>query len=1858
MNRGKMPKSICAIILTLAIFVAQIPSAPFFVYASGGPTVTIDNCGSRLNTVISDISTPTYQWQIADSVDGVFANITDATNEYYDITAQDEGKYIRVIANGTTSEPVGPIGKLVTMDIAKGSISLGSSYSGKDSSGATVSGTHQASNIYVIVQSNREVMTTNRVDFKDHLLDKPFDVTLDGLNMGQNPTNHNQAPGSSGSNTPTGGAIYIPATESAVKKVTLRLKNENIIRHIEYYNAGDTSEPKSIRSSLKITDINGDGASDGGSLYVPVKLSTDEIDAFVQTKTNYNHWNAGIGGLDSSSLMQNFTIAGGKIQVVTTLGDNCTAIGAGGNGYCQMEISGGEVIAHCNGTGAAIGGGIGWQAQGGRSNVLISGGKVYAKNHSRIETTKDGQKAIVGGVAIGSGSSFFAAGSEGQVTITGGTVEAYGTFGNGIGGGNSSSSTGGKATINISGGNVTATSIGGGNSRTGSGGNATVTIEGTANVTLSGGIGGGNSESGKGGDATVTVKNGTMNCGGVIGGGNGGNTGNGGTAEIHVSGGTLTSTSIGGGVGSVGGHGGAAEIDISGGVIKTGSIGGGNTLNTTNGKLGYAQAVISGGDISGQFLMAAGGTEACSFTMTGGILHGVNTKDTTKYQYAQENGAAVYMDDPNGVAVLSGGSIENCSALNGGAVYMTNGTFTISGEGSIKNCEAEGNGGAVYLGGGTLNVQGGSIQSNSSANGGAAFVNGGNVVVTGGEVSNNTAINSGGGIAVNNGNYTMTGGKVDNNMAEQGYGGGIYVSADGEDVTVDVRSGSVSGNQAQQSGGALSVIGSASGTEDINVQIGVDKEHFDNEGNLLANCEHGIGEEHAFDCPVLVGNIAEQSGGAIYVTGSTKTKLNIYCLEESSSVASGENGQSNFMKMEGGVVTITTSDSMEKNNEGNQTARYGNTKIQSTIYVTGGQMDIWGEMTNPRIGEVITVDIEKEGDYFDDHRDKQYEGDERKYYKLLYYENFTDPVTGVTTGQYKAIEVEAGEFETISGNIYSHPGYDIVGWNTDADGKDDYDQGENPLDQTLGWYDVGEKYKFDGNPIGDLVIYAIWNANGYTVVYNPNTSTYTGKMDSQVFKYDVAAKLNKNAYGRVGYVFVGWARNPEGTGEVYADEQVVTNLTTEKGEVVYLYAIWEECNHDSQQHEYTYTVINNGATLQRTCKCNNYSETIALAAENVVYDRNEHPVGEKCSSSWRLPITYMKDDVSMNEDELPVNAGTYTASVTAGGKTAKVTYVIEKAEQPAPVKPIIYEAAIDQKGNASILQIKKITASPLSVEDSTNPSYDSTYDSYDEYQVVYYDGDTKCETEWVKGTLIEGGFAAQFNLEVALTNYYIYARYSEGTNYKASLTTSADTVYFFEGDVEVYVSRGDGVKYSLNVADGSSVQNGIMLNIGTEEGYYFSKNYTVTMSYVLQSGGEEPKLVVEQKFERYQITQVPPKSKITINLPNANKAVSIASNITEKQVFGQVTISQAIISRDSAYTAYFEVSNYDKNEYKPLELEFSANLPVGTKIIMVDKATKTYYWYVLDSEACNIVLQDFTRMGAEQDYVEVDGKLQLQVVVDFSECANLITADTLTTSLIANKQTDSRAIDAAVHPLTQLRNASTFELQTSGEGLVKNVQLKYGASQGVVSKWDERHMALVLTPRGSLPSDAHLEYYDGIRTSVAYKNSSGDFVLPLSELATKDVSITLISGVFPETSIEYTFDVQWIMAKAIAASSPMNGNVAAETSISFVSVPVKVPSVKVTGNDRLYNTSQEVLTTVEWANIPPGNSVTLTLMRKNQRGTYVNTAWEKEINTQDGTSLEVAVPLGGQTAGSYCLQVTVMNGLVKETESYYYFVVE
>lgn len=1257
---GKTNSKIKYVIASFLLVAAVIIANAVFggVFAEG---ITITQNGSRLTVNAEDDES--VQWMRADTADGAYENIADATEKYYDLTAEDSNKYIKVVAGSLGEQESAPIEikKVVVFDLSKGSVTFGATYSG----GGVTSGTHEASNIYIVTQSENEAYSTNKISFTG-TVNIPFDVTISDIHLGSTAVT-GKTPDASGIGSYANGVIDIQAGVGT-KSVVLRLKGENIVKAVHYYTNGSASN-----SSLKITDINGDGASEG-KLYVPIKAEgKDEIESYVNSKLAYNHWNSGIGGDDSSGdKVENLEIAGGYVQVLTSYADNCTAIGAGGNGYCKMKISGGKIVAHCSGTGAAIGGGIGWHSGGGTSDITITGGDVYAENHGKIYvratynadgsisgTTivdKDdpyGYNEIIGGVAIGSGSSVKSGGSTGTVKITGGNVEAYGAYGNGIGGGNSSSSAGGQATIDINGkAIVKASSIGGGNSKNKTGGEATVMISDEADVTLINGIGGGSSDSGNGGKATITVTGGTINCGDVIGGGNGGENGDGGTATINVSGGTLTSKSIGGGTGGESGDGGAAEITISGGTITTGSIGGGDTLNKTDGKIGYATADISGGDISGQFLLMAGGTEPCYFNMTGGTLHGVNTADDSEYSYAKLDGAAVYMDDPSGTVTISGGTIKDCSAENGGAIYMTAGSFELSGTGYIsgniatesggaiylgggtvtikggeisRNTAAE-NGGGAYLGGGELTVDGGTVSSNSAKNGGGAFVEGGQVLVFSGNIENNTAEINGGGFDINNGSFGMTGGSVNKNEAKTGSGGGIYVSADDANVVVDVLSGSVSNNKAAETGGALAVVGDKESENKITVTIGVDGLHNN------VKCHHGgnyIDESFKIieDCPQTNANYAGQKGGAFFVTGNNEyTTLNIYCLVENEvNSAGGENGQSNFMKVEGGRVLVTTSKEMNENDKTSQNDYNGNISIKSTIYVTGGDFDIWGKMINPDIAETITVDIvNPETDEFDDNRIN--DSDAVIYYKLLYYENFEDPKTGQTTGQYKEVRVLKGEKEEILGNIYVHPGYTIKGWNTKPKDYDnalqaklDDESGYIKENDAEGWYQVGSEYAFNGYCRGDLTIYAIWEANGYTVTFNANVpvgETVYGTMADINLTFNQPENLPANTYSRPGYEFTGWNTEPDRSGKDFKDQEEVENLTTGSN-LVTLYAQWEKCAHENPE-KYIYTLIEDGKGIKLECSCGGYSETVILSAKDTVYNREEQPAELKRSTT--IPV--------------------------------------------------------------------------------------------------------------------------------------------------------------------------------------------------------------------------------------------------------------------------------------------------------------------------------------------------------------------------------------------------------------------------------------------------------------------------------------------------------------------------------------------------------------------------------------------------------------------------------------------------------------
>ena len=103
----------------------------------------------------------------------------------------------------------------------------------------------------------------------------------------------------------------------------------------------------------------------------------------------------------------------------------------------------------------------------------------------------------------------------------------------------------------------------------------------------------------------------------------------------------------------------------------------------------------------------------------------------------------------------------------------------------------------------------------------------------------------------------------------------------------------------------------------------------------------------------------------------------------------------------------------------------------------------------------------------------------------------------------------------------------------------------------------------DTVPAEDMTVTAKWMANSYVICFDANGGS--GTAPDQEFVYDTPQNLTKNAFTRRGFQFVGWSTEKNMTGEMYADEASVRNMTAGKDAVVKLYAMWEkaECAEDA-----------------------------------------------------------------------------------------------------------------------------------------------------------------------------------------------------------------------------------------------------------------------------------------------------------------------------------------------------------------------------------------------------------------------------------------------------------------------------------------------------------------------------------------------------------------------------------------------------------------------------------------------------------------------------------------------------------------------
>ena len=142
-------------------------------------------------------------------------------------------------------------------------------------------------------------------------------------------------------------------------------------------------------------------------------------------------------------------------------------------------------------------------------------------------------------------------------------------------------------------------------------------------------------------------------------------------------------------------------------------------------------------------------------------------------------------------------------------------------------------------------------------------------------------------------------------------------------------------------------------------------------------------------------------------------------------------------------------------------------------------------------------------------------------------------------GMMESVSVKYGESYTAPTSTFTRDGYTFGGWNTQEDG-----QGTE--------YAVGA----DIDIVGPVTLYAMWEPIEYVIAFDANGGE--GMMESMQMTYGEQRNLSPNSFEFEGFNFTGWNTSEDGTGTGYADEALVSNLTTEAGATVTLYAQWDE----------------------------------------------------------------------------------------------------------------------------------------------------------------------------------------------------------------------------------------------------------------------------------------------------------------------------------------------------------------------------------------------------------------------------------------------------------------------------------------------------------------------------------------------------------------------------------------------------------------------------------------------------------------------------------------------------------------------------
>ncbi len=490
-----------------------------------------------------------------------------------------------------------------------------------------------------------------------------------------------------------------------------------------------------------------------------------------------------------------------------------------------------------------------------------------------------------------------------------------------------------------------------------------------------------------------------------------------------------------------------------------------------------------------------------------------------------------YYDKSTGTITINGGTVNaygGAVAAGIGCGYYDTSTSTITINGGTVNAYGgvsnAGIGGGSGENGDTITIHGGHVTAvgESGPGIGSDGTTGANITITGGTIQATgdsgifTSYNSGG----SGGEINITGGIIE--ATSNGYGAGIG-GYEGDGGTITISGGTVVATGGK---GGAGIGGSEEGSAGIITISG---------GTVTAK---GGNDDFWGGSPGIgCGNWGE--GGTVTLSGGV-----VFAQ------AGSDDNYGQFAKDVGGGARSPSHGTLEISNT--VALFLKNDRYATPTTTTHTHHTVSGHIANKA---AYGISVPWSGNF----------GAYLRPYTLSYHQN-----NGSGTVPSQVTQHIGTTVSVVNGGGLSRVGYTFSGWNTAAN-----KEGSG--------YNEGDTFTF----LDDTTLYAVWTPNTYTVKYNANGGT-GGSTASSSHTYDEAKPLTPNGFTKTGYTFMGWATSTAGA-VTYEDEESVSNLASEYGATVTLYAKWTV-------NSYTVKYDANGGTGSTAPSSHTYDEAKTLTA--------------------------------------------------------------------------------------------------------------------------------------------------------------------------------------------------------------------------------------------------------------------------------------------------------------------------------------------------------------------------------------------------------------------------------------------------------------------------------------------------------------------------------------------------------------------------------------------------------------------------------------------------------------------------------------